>query len=224
MDLGESDRLIRLLSPRIGRVSVVARRARASRRRFAGAFEVGNEVVVDARGKGDLLAVSMVELVRAPRAARDDLTRIALLCFGCEVAGSLAPEHAPAERLYGLLGHWLSRLEGSAPPTPALRIAFEAKALTFAGLGPRLSTCSRCGAGLSDPATWQADSGGAHASCSFGKPVSADLLAALEALRRAPLAEAGGALESWLLTDAIEYHLGRGLNTRALLGTGLLAG
>ncbi|MBA2322236.1 MAG: recombination protein O N-terminal domain-containing protein, partial [Deltaproteobacteria bacterium] len=94
-DIGESDRIVRLLSPRLGRVSVVARRARASKRRFAGAFEVGTAIVVDARG-GDLPAVTIVEIVRAPRRAREELLRIALLCFGCEVAGAFAPEGSGA--------------------------------------------------------------------------------------------------------------------------------
>jgi DNA repair protein RecO (recombination protein O) len=219
-DLGESDRVARLLSPRIGRFSVVARRARASRRRFAGAFEVGNEVVVDARGRGDLPPVSVVEIVRAPRRARDDLDRIALLCFGCEVAGALAPEHAAAERLFELLRHWLARLEDPTPPPHGARVAFEAKALTFAGLGPRLTTCARCGLPLADPVTWQPDGGGRHRDCGPGRPVAAALLRTIEDLRRTPLAEIRSAVDTRLLTDAIEHHLGRGLNSRGLLGTG----
>jgi len=222
-DLGESDRIVRLLSPRIGRFSVVARRARVSKRRFAGAFEVGNEVVIDARG-GDLPAVSVVEIVRAPRRAREDLLRIALLCYGCEVVGGLAPEHDAAERLHGLLLSWLARLEDPVPPPSGLRVAFEAKALTFAGFGARLTTCARCGEPLADPVTWDPEGGGRHRECAPGPAVSAALLLEIERLRRTPLAELRVGPETWLLTDAVEHHLGRRLNSRALLGTGSMTG
>lgn len=222
--LGESDRIVRLLSPRIGRFSVVARRARASKRRFAGAFELGNEIVLDARG-GELPVVSNVEVTRAPRLAREELLRIALLCFGCEIAGALAPEYAAADRLHGLLCHWLARLEDPVPPPASLHVAFEAKALTFAGVGPRLVRCARCGLELADPVTWDVEGGGGrHAACAPGPLVPAALLGAVEVLRRTPLAEIAAGPETWLLADAIEHALGRRLNSRALLGTGSAAG
>ncbi len=223
MDLGESDRLVRLLTPDRGRVAVVARQARASRRRFAGAFELGNTVRYQARGRGDLPAVTEVDLVRVPIRARDDLDRLAHLAFGCEVVAGLAPEHLPAERLYGLLSVWLEVVEADPPPGAAARCALEAKALTFAGVGPRLVTCARCGEAMDDPAIWNEAEGGAlHSRCGGGRDVATEDLRVLEALRRTPLLEACGHAPPRLsvLTDAVEAQLGRRLASRGLLTWG----
>jgi DNA repair protein RecO (recombination protein O) len=218
LDLGESDRVVRLLSASRGRVSVLARRARASKRRFAGMFEAGNAIRVSARGRGDLAAVTAVDLVRTPLRAREDLDRIAYLAYGCEICAALAPEDSAADRLFGLLESWLARLEGPSVPPIAARLALEAKALTFAGLAPRLVDCSRCGGPIDDPAVWDPDIGGAaHARCAGGRPVLASVLRGLEKLRRTPLNDVESGLSTWILTDAIEHQLARRLHSRAML-------
>lgn len=220
LDIGESDRIVRLLSAARGRHPVVVRRARSSRSRFPGVFEPGNVVRVEAKGRGDLRSVVRADLIRVPRRARDDLSRLAHLAYGTEVCAALAPEDAPAERLFGLLSSWLDVVDGDPAPGGAARIALEAKVLTFAGLAPRLLRCARCGELLADPVTWSSDAGGGqHAACGEGEPVEARLLEAIEALRRLPLSEAAKLpdLGASLLTDAIEHQLGRGLASRALL-------
>ena len=39
----------------------------------------------------------------------------------------------------------------SSAPSPSFRVGLETKALTFAGLAPRLGTCAICGEHLDDP-------------------------------------------------------------------------
>ena len=220
LDLGEADRIIRLLSAEKGRYSVVVRRARQSRPRFPGVFELGNTVRLELRGRGDLPSVSGADLVRVPRRARDDLGRLAHLAYGAEICAGLAGEHAPAERLYGLLGAWLEIVDGDPAPGGAARIALEGKALTFAGFAPRLLKCARCGEPLVDPVRWSNDEGGGlHSRCGEGKDVDARLLEAIDALRRLPLADAVSLpdLCTGLLTDTVEHQLGRALASRAMI-------
>jgi DNA repair protein RecO (recombination protein O) len=223
LDLGEADRVWRLLDPNEGRVSVVARAARKSQRRFSG-IELGTRVrIVRGRGTGSLVSVASAERISGPVRARSSFERIALLGYGCELCAALAPEGGAAEKLFLLLEAWLALLEGDEEPGTASRFALEGKALTFAGLAPALSACAVCGAAISDPAVFDHEAGGAqHARCGGGRPLPATDLVQLDVLRRTPLAETPSlpvpaSVGSWLLSDFAQHQLARPLRARALL-------
>jgi len=221
-DLGDADRVWRLLDAGEGRVSVVARAARKSRRRFVG-IELGTRVrIVRGRG-GSLPSVVSAERLGGPVRARTSVERIALLGYGCELCAALAPEGGAAEKLFLLLESWLALLEGEGTPGVASRMALEAKALTFAGLAPTLATCAVCGAAIADPAVWDAETGGAlHARCGGGRPIAATDVLLLEELRHTRLADTVGrdvpsSVPPWLLSDFVQHQIARALQSRALL-------
>lgn len=226
VDIGEADRVVRFLSPDLGRWAAVARGARSSRRRYAGMFDLGNRVRVDAKaGRGDLWSLRDAERVSGPRMAREDYDRLVALSYGVELAAALAPEHAAAERLFGLLCAFLENLE--IDPPAALRTSFESKALAFAGLGAVLDRCARCAGGLEGDLVFSLDEGGAaHARCATGRPVSRSDLDALQADLRRPMREAVARLEDpWLLARFAEHQLGRRLRSLDLLaGTDVARG
>lgn len=222
-DLGDDDRVVRLLTAESGRVNVVARGARRARSPWGAALDTANLVRFRARrGRGELERLEAVELVAAPRRARNELGRLAFASYACELCGALAGEGAPSERLHGLLLAALQRAEGELPLGQLTRLALEAKALTFAGLLPALQRCARCGEALGPRASWSAAVGGAcHAACGgeFELPVA--LLDAIEDARRRPIAEAAEThlttRHAALLADFARYHLGRDLRSLALL-------
>lgn len=222
-DLGEADRLVKLLTPERGRIRVVARHARASRRRFAGVLDAGTRGLAHLRDRGSGMPVlEQLDREAGPDRARTELDRIALLSYGCEVCGRLAPEEAAAHKLFRLLEVWLALLEATDMPGGASRIALETKALTFAGLAPALVRCAACGEPPSEPMVFDAGSGGAHhARCGGGGPIDQDSLVEFEALRRTPLADTvGHTLRSghrWLLSDFVQHQLSDRLNSRSLL-------
>lgn len=222
IDHGDHDRVVRLLSPTLGRLVVYARGVRSSRRRWASALEPGTLVTLELkRGKGPMPLIADAHPIAAPRRSREDLDRLALLAYGVELCGALAPEHHEAERLFKLLQHWLTLVEGSELPGVASRQALEAKALTFAGFAPALVVCPACGERLADPCGFSAAAGGGvHAACAGGVQVDAAALLRLEALRRTPLVDTPGVRPAepvGLLADFIEYQLAAPLNARPLL-------
>jgi DNA repair protein RecO (recombination protein O) len=221
-DLGESDRIVRLLTREQGRVDLVARRARASKRRFVGLLEVGTRLAVSWRPRGELSTLATAELVRAANRARTDLVLIAYLTYGCELVGALAPKHLAAHKLYQLLVVWLDLLEATESPTRASRIALEAKALTFAGLAPALVRSAVTGAPTHGKVRFDMGAGGAvEPEEGRGGLVSSTALEALEHLRRTPLAQTPGMAVprgcSWLLADFAAHQLGRELRSRSWL-------
>jgi len=230
-DLGERDRVLRILAPGRGRVGVVARGARGARSRWAG-LDIGAGVrfvsrrAREASGLETLLSAE----VRDPRVrVRGQLDALALAAYGCEVASALAREGQPEPRLYGVLETLLLLLDAiEGAPAPGLRAAFEAKALTFAGVAPLLDRCARCGAALGAGALRFAPGGGGvlHLGCLRDEDGAAaacgpEWCAALETLRRAPMRDAVAATlplgPPTALGDAIAAHLGWMPGSRAML-------
>lgn len=227
LDYRERDRIVRLLTPGLGRVSCLARNARGSRRRFGGALDIGNKVQAGLRpGRGDLWHVDEAELLEGRSGARQDLLRLTLLAYACELCGGLAREHQPEPRLFGLLDMTALLLDAmSGPPGAAFRAGLEAKALTFAGLAPALDRCVACGELLlpGQPVALDVHKGGAlHLSCAPGLPaLDPTWLLAVEHARRTPLRELVDAPlppgPAWALAEAVEAWLGRPLLSRRVL-------
>lgn len=221
-DLGESDRIVRLLTAQLGRISAVARGARRSKKRFAGALDPGTRLTVSLRqGRGELATLTQATIRQAPNRARTDFYRIAAMLYGCELTASLAPEGGEAERLYGLLDVWLDVLEDLQTVGPASQVALEAKALTFAGLCPALVHCARCGEQMVADGHFDNDAGGAlHPWCGVGKRVTLSWLQSVETQRRTPLRDTVGQPwtgSAWLIADFARYHIGHELKARRLL-------
>lgn len=227
-DLGETDRIVRMLSPWRGRVSVVARHARGARSRWS-ALDVGVGVRFSSReARGGLEPLVTAE-VRDPRVrVRTRLETLALAAYACDAAGALAREGEPEPRLYGLLETLLVLLDAlDDVPPPSLRPAFEAKLLTFAGVAPVLDRCTACAEPLDGTARFVPHGGGMrHARClreedGAALVVSPAWAQAVEALRRATLRDGlelevpAGPVSA--LSHAVAAHLGRELPSRAVL-------
>lgn len=228
VDYGERDRIVRLLSPDHGRISALARGARGSTRRFAGALDLGNRIEAMLRpGTGELWHLNEASLLRGVESLRTDLPRLALMAYACELCAALAREHHPEPRLFGLLDTTLLLLDAvSTLPAAAFRVGLEAKALTFAGLTPALDRCAVCAEGLgAEELAFSGERGGAaHARCAPGAPaVDRAWLDAVEHARRTPLRELIDRPlppgPPWALAQMAEAVLGRALRSRHLLST-----
>ena len=147
VDVGDHDRVVRLLTPEHGRIAVIARGVRGGRKKaLAAALDPGTRVSLELRrGRGPLGIVSDAIVRASPHRARTDLDRLALLAYGVEICTELAPEDHESPRLYRLLLAWLALVEGEEAPGPASRQALETKALTFSGHTPALVGCAVCG-------------------------------------------------------------------------------
>ena len=218
-DLGETDRVLRFLTPDVGRLSVVARGARRPRSPFATA-DLGSRVRITVEeGPWELQRLQGLELEEARVGLRADLDRLYGMLHLCECSAALSREQVPEPRLYGLLEMALLLLEhGEGAAGPAFFRAFEAKALSFAGLTPVLATCPVCRQKLHDPLVWVEGTGAAHRDCGGGEPISGAWVDAVEAGRRQPLKEVFGRPlppGPWdLLIRMIEAQLGRPLGSR----------
>jgi DNA repair protein RecO (recombination protein O) len=148
-DYSESDRIVTLLTRDFGKLSGIAKGAKASRRRFERKLEPFSHVNLyfKRRPLGQLVFITKAERgdLASPR-IEDDLGRIALGSYMLELADALTTEEAEAAEAYRVLAGALDTL-GRGSATAALRQAFELKLLGATGFGLEFGSCRLCGAG-----------------------------------------------------------------------------
>ncbi len=93
IDFGESDRILHLLVPEIGRLPVIAKGARRSVRRFSGTLDLFSHVKiqVDLRRPTSLARLDQAILIDPFIAMRSETARFALGCYLLELFDRLAP-------------------------------------------------------------------------------------------------------------------------------------
>lgn len=151
-DYAESDRIVTLLTSDFGKLSGIAKGAKASRRRFERKLEPFSHVTLFFRRRphGQLVFITRAEAGDLPPLALEhDLVRFALGTYMLEVTEALTSEEAEAADAYRILAESLHMLTIS-DPTMAARQGFELAILRAAGFGLEFSRCRACN-GLAAP-------------------------------------------------------------------------
>jgi DNA repair protein RecO (recombination protein O) len=149
VDFSESDRVLHLLVPDVGRVAVIARGARRSVKRFGGTLDLFNHlrVQIERRRSTGLSRLDQAQLIRSFAPLRIDSARFAMGCYLLELLDRLVPEGGSPQDMRRLFGFALSALEtvSTRRPDAQLRTLLELRALAALGLRPELRHCVRCG-------------------------------------------------------------------------------
>lgn len=143
--LGEADRIVVLLTRDRGKKRGVAKGARRSRSRFAGALEPLTRVQVGyfEREQRELVQIDFADAVRSPLSAPGDACTYA--SYFAELLDEWASENDPQERLFRLGAAVLEALTSGADARPLARY-FEFWLLRLEGVYPSVRACPRCGA------------------------------------------------------------------------------
>jgi DNA repair protein RecO (recombination protein O) len=144
--LGESDRIITLLTRRHGRVRAVAKGVRRTMSRFGGRLEPFGHVDVQLAEGRSLHTVSQVEGIDLfGRAFMDDYPRYTAASAIAETAERLSPEeHEPSLRLFQLTLGALRALDEGSHPASLVLDAYLLRAMSYAGWAPALKECAVC--------------------------------------------------------------------------------
>ena len=233
VNYGEKDRIVRLISPSQGKISIMAKNARAPKGKTAGVFDIGNQVQVTVSRpvQGEIWKLYEVDLLQGYSQTHKDIQKLALMIYCCEVIDHLSIVGEPVPRLYGLLEKSLNLLEKIDTPQNAFHLAFASKALSFAGIQPSLQTCIYCSQPISDPAMYQPTLGGAiHLACNKtlqrdiqqkSLPSSVSWLEQINHLLYTPLSDTHTLSvrngENWSLARSIEEQTERPLQSKSFL-------
>jgi DNA repair protein RecO (recombination protein O) len=160
--LRESDLLVVLYTDRHGRVTAVARGARKSRRRFAGALSllVLGRYQLGRRPRGELWGLDSAEVVREWTHLSSDVVAVAHASYVAELVDTLLPAESPEPYVLELIVAAWDALAAGGPSPSALR-AFEIALLDLAGHRPALDRCAACGGELAPGAVFDPQRGGA---------------------------------------------------------------
>jgi DNA repair protein RecO (recombination protein O) len=161
--LRESDLLVVLYTDVHGRVSAVARGARKSQRRFAGALSllVLARFRLGRRPRGDLWGLDDAEVIREWTRLSTDVVAVAHASYVAELVTVLLPAEAPEPSVLELVvAAWDSLADGG--PSPGALRAVELALLEIGGHGPAIDQCAVCGSSdLESGAVWDPIRGGA---------------------------------------------------------------
>jgi DNA repair protein RecO (recombination protein O) len=145
-DYAEADRIVTLLTRDFGKLSGIAKGAKASRRRFERKLEPFTQAILYFRRRphGQLVFITRAERIDGAPPEFDELGKIALGSYMLELTDALTTEEAEAVAAYEMLAMGLEVLSRRIP-TMALRQAFELKILQAAGFGLEFGCCRLCG-------------------------------------------------------------------------------
>ena len=136
-DFGEADRIVTLFTLEQGKMQGVARGAKRSKKRFAGALEPFAHLKLQLHAGTGLATLSSADILDIFSGIRADLERIGCAAYACELVERLTPEHEPTPRLFRLLYCYLERLN-EAPASPSDRRFFAVNLLKILGYQPDL--------------------------------------------------------------------------------------
>ena len=197
MDLGEADRVLTILTPRLGKLKVVAKGVRRTRSRLGGGLEPLSDVhLVLAIGRTfDVITSAAIEDPHL--GLREDLHATASAWYVAELADRFCEERADAHAAFVLLAQVLSGLDepGDLVARDVLARWFELHLLDAMGFRPQLQRCLECGATIEPGGNaYSPVAGGilcptcAHAALA-ARPVGDDALKVLRHLQRSELTE-----------------------------------
>lgn len=144
--LGESDRMVNLLTLKSGKIVAIAKGANKSIRRFMNALEpfyVLSVEYFDRHTKG-IARLENASVILDSSGIERDLRRFSLAFFILEMADKLTREREPHPDLYELLRESAQRIKDSEIVfSHILEIAL--RILEITGFLPNFKTCIRCG-------------------------------------------------------------------------------
>jgi len=219
--LGESDRIVVILTLGHGKIRAVAKGVRKTKSRFGGRLEPLSNVSLLVYEGRELDTISQAETIDSLGPLYGDLDRLTQGLALLEVVDRITPDREPVPHLHRMLVGALRSLESR--PLPLVVPAFFWKLLAAEGVRPELGACVRCGEADNLVAFDMNEGGVLCRTCRTGTPIS------VEALRLTRMILGGGmnaALDEpvtpataevrHLATEAMEHHLERRLRSVAL--------
>ena len=161
VNFGENDRILTILSPTLGLVTVSARGCRKATSRMLPAselFTAGEYLLYEKEGRFTLSSFSLQENFYP---LRNDFTRLSHGAYWLALCEATAQPGEDCARLFKMLLLSLAVLTYGELPERPLTAVFLMQFSALAGFEPCLDVCARCGKPLEAPMRYDAEHGGA---------------------------------------------------------------
>jgi DNA repair protein RecO (recombination protein O) len=143
---GDYDKIVTFFTLRRGKISLMAKGAKKSIKRFAGAlelFSVLNLVWTYGRGRG-LPILQEASLVHPFEQIRTNIVWTAYASYWCELVYAWMEEGQQQVSVYRLLEHTLDQLNCGSLSEHALHITFQVRFMAISGFRPGFDHCNIC--------------------------------------------------------------------------------
>lgn len=225
--LGETDRIVSLLTAGRGKVRAVVKGVRKPGSRFGARLEPTSHVALMLYEGRELDTITQAESLDSFRHLRDDLDALTAALAILEATDQVAQEREANAPLYRMLVGALRTLDER--PSPLVLPAYFWKLLSLEGFHPQLDACTRCGTGDHIVALVPEADGALCADCAPQAPAR-EAAAALDLVRRILGGGLGAVLSepvepgspavvevARLALRAVEFHLERRLRSTDVL-------
>ena len=228
IDYGDFDLILTLFTEATGKISVIAKHAKKSKKRFAGVLELFSVLNVTFQsGRRSGLPVLQEALLEEPFSGiRENMLRTAYASYWAELVTTWAEEAQQMEKLFRLLVFVLGALDQRKMDPALLNLLFQMRFLDIAGLCPNLNYCCVCKTGLDSQSRHMAgldlprgglrcqeceERGEVHVCLSRGTIKQLQWLAQenLERVGRLRLTPQGVSEAQRFLETFVPYHLGK---------------
>ncbi len=141
----DSDVIVTLLTERYGKISALARAARKSKRRFAGALEMltVSQVALRERRGAQILTLASATVQCSYLSLATDMARFAPASYATELVRELTVSDQPVREIFDLLVGLYDVLAAEGANRFVMRV-FEMRLLDCLGLAPEVAGCIGC--------------------------------------------------------------------------------
>ena len=141
----DSDKLLTVLTPEQGKLTLSARGVRKKKDATAAACQVLTWAEFTLSQRQGRWQVKEAVTQRAFRGVREDLDKLALGSYFAQVTETLCEEEQPEPELLALTLNALHALDEMSVSLTQVKTAFEWKAMALAGYEPMVGECGVCG-------------------------------------------------------------------------------
>ena len=146
-NFGEADRYVQFYTKDWGMISVLAKSARKSKRRYVGGLDLFCHNEISLRGDPkDRPYLNEISVLNSFPRLREDLDKVLVAGKLAQWIKRLADTSTPMPSIYSLLGQSLALIEKESKPEKLelLNCIFKLKLLSILGLKPRVDVCTKC--------------------------------------------------------------------------------
>lgn len=145
VDFGEDDLILTVFSLTRGKISLIAKSARKSRKRFCGLLDLFSACdMVCSTGRGRLPVLQEATLRHPFSRIRSDFKKTAYASYFAEILNNWMEPDVAQPRTFDLLYQVLDRLDRSDLQDELLSIVFQMTLMIISGFSPNFSTCCLC--------------------------------------------------------------------------------
>lgn len=142
---GDGDHILHLVTPTMGRISVIAKKNSKTSNRFAPVIQLFTWGNYELYHKGDIYWLRNGSVLTPFYELTSDLSAMALASYLCDITSDMTGEGEAAEELLRLLLNGLYLLHKGEKSQGIVKGAFELRAMAMSGYCPDVEGCCVCG-------------------------------------------------------------------------------